>query len=121
MRNKTGQKEDDVLEKASHIQNQLKGPRNDLAFSVSFVIIKSFHLNSGVLPPVLIPFLIISVWIVFSGRLLKPYVSQHVSHGHHQTVHLLVELLTGPSHLHLILQPRPPLENKENTILFIKI
>lgn len=57
------------------------------------------------LPPLSVPLLIISVGVVLPGRLLEPDVCQHVPHNHHETIHLLVQLPAGLSHLP-ILQPR---------------
>lgn len=58
-----------------------------------------------------VPLLIISVGVVFSGRLLKPDVCQHVPHNHHETIHLLIQLPASLSHLP-ILQSRLVLHNR---------
>lgn len=51
-----------------------------------------------------VPFLFVPVGVVISGRLLESDVCQHVPHGHHQTIHFLVELLSGSGHFHVVLQ-----------------
>lgn len=58
-----------------------------------------------------VPLFIISVGVVFPGRLLKPDVCQHVPHNHQESIDLLIQLPASLSHLP-VLQPGLVLHNR---------
>lgn len=62
-----------------------------------------FASNAGLSAALSVPFVLVPVGVVLSGRLLESDVCQHVPHGHHQTIHLLVQLLADSRYFHVIL------------------